>query len=174
VVCIGGTVDRVDMWQNEGKTYLRIVDYKTGSSKFKLEDAYSGKDIQLPLYLFTVCSPQNAGLYGQPGSVVPSAALYFSAAEENGVPKPFSSGIILAEDGVPAAIDPTADPEKKKAGTLYCTADELAEINKNIQSTVREIAASMYDGMIEKRPCDDACRFCRIKNSCDRAVINDF
>lgn len=174
VVCIGGTVDRVDMWQNEGKTYLRIVDYKTGSSKFKLEDAYSGKDIQLPLYLFTVCSPQNAGLYGQPGSVIPSAALYFSAAEENGMPKPFSSGIILAEDGVPAAIDPMSDPEKKKAGTLYCTADELAEINQNIQSTIREIAASMYEGMIEKRPCTDACRFCRIKDSCDRAVINDF
>ena len=26
-VCIGGTVDRVDVWRHDGKTYLRIVDY---------------------------------------------------------------------------------------------------------------------------------------------------
>jgi ATP-dependent helicase/nuclease subunit B len=173
-VCIGGTVDRVDLWRHEGKTYLRIVDYKTGSSKFKLEDAYSGKDIQLPLYLFTVCSPENAKLYGEPESVVPSAALYFSAAEENGTPKPFSSGLILAEDGVPEAIDPAADPGKKKAGTLYCTKEEFDEINKTVQETVRDIAAQMYSGMIEKRPDADACRFCRIKDSCDKAVLNDY
>lgn len=174
VVCIGGTVDRVDMWRHDGKTYLRIVDYKTGSNKFKLEDAYNGSDIQLPLYLFTVCAPENARLYDENGQVVPSAALYFSAAEENGVPKPFQSGLILSEDGVPNAIDPQADPSKKKAGTLYCTAEEFAEINKNIQSTVRDIAAQMYSGIIEKRPCKQACGFCRIRSSCDVALKTDF
>ena len=173
-VCIGGTVDRVDLWRHEGKTYLRIVDYKTGTNKFKLEDAFSGKDIQLPLYLFTVCSPQNEQLYGTPGSVVPSAALYFSAAEENGSPAPFQSGLILAEDGVPQAIDPNADPDKKKAGMLYCTKQEFDEINQSVQQTVRDIAAQMYGGVIEKRPCADACRFCRIKDSCEKAVINNF
>lgn len=174
VVCVGGTVDRVDMWRHEGKTYLRIVDYKTGSNKFKLEDAYNGSDIQLPLYLFTVCAPENARLYDENGQVVPSAALYFSAAEENGVPKPFQSGLILSEDGVPAAIDPEADPAKKKAGTLYCTAEEFAEINQKIQSTVRDIAAQMYGGIIEKRPCKQACGFCRLKDSCDVAVKTDY
>ena len=171
-VCIGGTVDRVDVWRHEGKTYLRIVDYKTGSSKFKLEDAYSGKDIQLPLYLFTICSPENQKLYGE--DVVPSAALYFSASEENGTPKPFSSGIILSEDGVPQAIDPEANPDKKKAGTLYCTKDELDAINQGVQDTVRDIAAQMYGGVIEKRPDGNACRYCRIKDSCEKAVLNDF
>ena len=174
VVCVGGTVDRVDMWRHEGKTYLRIVDYKTGSNKFKLEDAYNGSDIQLPLYLFTVCAPENARLYDENGQVVPSAALYFSAAEENGVPKPFQSGLILSEDGVPAAIDPEADPAKKKAGTLYCTAEEFAEINQKIQSTVRDIAAQMYGGIIEKRPCKQACGFCRLRDSCDVAVKTDY
>lgn len=174
VVCIGGTVDRVDLWRHEGKTYLRIVDYKTGSSKFKLEDAYSGKDIQLPLYLFTVCAPENQALYGEKGSVVPSAALYFSAAEENGTPKPFSSGLILAEDGVPTAIDPDANPEKKKAGMLYCTKEEFEKINQSVRETVRDIAAQMYGGVIEKRPCEDACRFCRIKDSCEKAVLGSF
>ena len=174
VVCIGGTVDRVDLWRNEGKTYLRIVDYKTGSNKFRLEDAYNGSDIQLPLYLFTVCAPENARLYDKDGQVVPSAALYFSAAEENGVPKLFRSGMILSEDGVPTAIDPQADPTKSKAGTLYCTAEEFAEINRNIQNTVRDIAAQMYGGIIEKRPCKQACGFCRIKDSCDVAVIAEY
>lgn len=174
VVCVGGTVDRVDVWKHEGKTYLRIIDYKTGSSKFKLEDAYSGKDIQLPLYLFTICEPQNTALYGDGGKVVPSAALYFSAAEENGTPHPFTSGMILAEDGVPTAIDPNADPDKKKAGMLYCTAKEFEEINQNIQNTIKDIASQMYQGIIEKRPGKDACRFCRIKDSCELAVTDQY
>ena len=144
------------------------------ANKFRLEDAYNGSDIQLPLYLFTICAPENARLYDKDGQVVPSAALYFSASEENGTPKPFSSGMIRAEDGVPTAIDPAADPTKKKAGTLYCTAEEFAEINQNIQNTVRDIAAQMYDGIIEKRPCKQACGFCRIKDSCDVAVKTDF
>ena len=106
--------------------------------------------------------------------MVPSAALYFSASEENGTPKPFSSGMILAEDGVPQAIDPDADPNKKKAGMLYCSKEEFDQINRTVQQTVRDIAAQMYSGMIEKRPCKDACHFCRIKDSCDKAVISDF
>ena len=64
--------------------------------------------------------------------------------------------------------------DKKKAGTLYCTKDELDAINQGVQDTVRDIAAQMYGGVIEKRPDGNACRYCRIKDSCEKAVLNDF
>ena len=55
-VRIVGTVDRVDAMPLEklGRTYLRVVDYKTGGKEFKLKEVYCGLDCQMLLYLFTL------------------------------------------------------------------------------------------------------------------------
>ncbi|MCO7108050.1 PD-(D/E)XK nuclease family protein [Gemmiger formicilis] len=56
IVRIVGTVDRVDAMPLEklGRTYLRVVDYKTGGKEFKLKEVYCGLDCQMLLYLFTL------------------------------------------------------------------------------------------------------------------------
>ena len=46
-VRIVGTVDRVDTMTLQNKTYLRVVDYKTGTKKFDLREVYCGKDCQI-------------------------------------------------------------------------------------------------------------------------------
>ncbi len=51
---IVGTVDRVDTMELGGKTYIRVVDYKTGTKKFDLREVYYGLDCQMLLYLFTL------------------------------------------------------------------------------------------------------------------------
>ena len=38
----------------DGRTYLRVVDYKTGGKDFKLKEVYCGLDCQMLLYLFTL------------------------------------------------------------------------------------------------------------------------
>ena len=60
-VRVVGTIDRVDAMPLEklGKTYLRVVDYKTGGKEFKLKEVYCGLDCQMLLYLFTL--ERNAG-----------------------------------------------------------------------------------------------------------------
>lgn len=77
-----GVIDRVDVYREDGTTYVRIVDYKTGKKEFKLSDIYKGLNIQLLLYLFTVwksppCEFRRA-LAGD-GEIIPAGALYFSA-----------------------------------------------------------------------------------------------
>ena len=49
-----GKVDRVDSWANGGKTYFRIVDYKTGKKDFDYCDVFNGLNLQMLLYLFAL------------------------------------------------------------------------------------------------------------------------
>lgn len=46
-----GRIDRVDLYTRENETYIRIVDYKSGSKDLKLSDVYYGFQLQLLVYL---------------------------------------------------------------------------------------------------------------------------
>ena len=47
----GGRIDRLDIWENENKVYVKIIDYKTGNTKFDLVALYHGLRLQLMVYL---------------------------------------------------------------------------------------------------------------------------
>lgn len=55
-VQVQGKIDRVDVMEREGRTYLRVVDYKTGNKAFNLDEVYCGLNTQMLLYLFTLRS----------------------------------------------------------------------------------------------------------------------
>lgn len=46
-----GKIDRVDMMDAEGKTYVKIIDYKSGNKTFRFQDVYYGLQLQLLLYM---------------------------------------------------------------------------------------------------------------------------
>lgn len=76
-ILIQGFVDRIDVMRAEGKTYIRVVDYKTGSKKFVLSDVLFGLNLQMLIYLSAIT--KNAGeKYG--GQPVPAGVLYMPAA----------------------------------------------------------------------------------------------
>ncbi len=66
-VYITGKVDRVDMFEKDGRTYLRVTDYKTGSRDFSAFNAKHGVNVQMPLYLFALCDANGDKLL--PGGV---------------------------------------------------------------------------------------------------------
>ena len=69
-----GKIDRIDMLDKDGETYIRIVDYKSGSKEFKLSDVYFGLQIQLLLYLDAVLTNESEDL-DKP--MLPGGILYF-------------------------------------------------------------------------------------------------
>lgn len=47
-----GVIDKVLYKEEEGKTLLAVIDYKTGSTDIKLDNKEYGLDLQLPIYLY--------------------------------------------------------------------------------------------------------------------------
>lgn len=58
-VNLSGTADRVDGYVKNGRLYVRVMDYKSGSKSFSLSDVWNGLNLQMILYLFAI---QNEGL----------------------------------------------------------------------------------------------------------------
>lgn len=68
-VVLTGRIDRIDMLEKDGKTYIRIIDYKSGNKIFKLSDVYYGLEIQLLLYLDAIMEYEGE-------NILPAGALY--------------------------------------------------------------------------------------------------
>ncbi len=47
-----GSIDRVDTYETEGITYLKVTDYKTGKQEFQMEGVTNRTGVQLPIYLY--------------------------------------------------------------------------------------------------------------------------
>lgn len=54
IVKLSGKVDRVDIINNDGEEYVRVIDYKTGNHTFSIKNLYVGMDIQLAVYLIAL------------------------------------------------------------------------------------------------------------------------
>ena len=74
-ILLEGTVDRVDVFTKpeDGKEYLRVVDYKSGRKQFDLNDLLAGLEMQMPIYLFTLCREEEP---------IPAGVLYMPARAE--------------------------------------------------------------------------------------------
>lgn len=68
-VKLTGKIDRADIYRSKDGDFIRIVDYKTGSKTFKLEDVFYGLDVQLIVYLNALVNSKSTYKHG--------GALYF-------------------------------------------------------------------------------------------------
>ncbi|MDF2519998.1 MAG: ATP-dependent nuclease subunit [Clostridia bacterium] len=73
-IILNGRIDRIDTMKTGDGTYVRVIDYKSGSKKFKLSDIYDGLSIQLVTYLDALTEK---GGHGIEGPVIPAGMLYF-------------------------------------------------------------------------------------------------
>ena len=87
-VHMSGYIDRADSYVKDGKVYIRVIDYKTGKKSFSLDDIEKGINLQLLIYLYSLCrskSPELRKKLGAPenAEIVPAGALYYLAGEPN-------------------------------------------------------------------------------------------
>mgnify|MGYP001474763960 CR=1 FL=1 len=75
-VSLIGKVDRVDMLKDKenGETYIRIIDYKSGNKEFKVTDVYYKLQMQLLIYLDAILTEIGKKMDEK---VLPAGILYF-------------------------------------------------------------------------------------------------
>ncbi len=160
-VLLRGTIDRVDLQTINGQTYVRVVDYKSGSSsQFAIKDVQSGMDLQLVLYLYAL-------LAADP-SLRAAGAQYLYAVSKDKRVNVCHSGFLLDEEAIVSSCDTSANgtyvKDLKKLG-----ADVIAELQTDMRNAVVSVAERILAGEAEKKPSEAACRLCPIRMHCDKA-----
>jgi len=69
-----GTIDRLDILESETETFVRVIDYKSGSSDLRLSDIYNGNKTQLIIYLDALINDAN---YFGFDKIKPAGVYYF-------------------------------------------------------------------------------------------------
>lgn len=182
VLKIGGIVDRVDTYSDENNFYYRIIDYKTGQKKFRLDDVLDGLNLQMLIYLLAIKQSKISNL-----NIVPSALLYYPAlvkektsfrGEEkkdqtikerlkmNGIVNKDDINLLeRVEEGTYINIMSYGKIDEQK---LYGI-DELNKLFDNIKGTLKKMGKEIYEGNISVNPIgerSDACCYCKYSSIC--------
>ncbi len=161
VVELGGLVDRADVYEKDGKLYIRIVDYKSGRHEFSTDDVRSGLDIQLVLYLLAATARDG-------NKLIPAGAQYLYACTEQGKTKIARSGFLLSDDEIRSAADKT-ETACYTASLEFLDAPSIEELTLAMKETVCAVAEQILAGVAHKTPSERACKFCPVVDHCDKA-----
>lgn len=179
-VRVVGTVDRVDAMTLGETTYLRVVDYKTGTKKFDLREVYYGLDCQMLMYLFTLERNGSAlaeQLGGRKEGELRAAGVEYLMADpppktqprpdgEDNAPQDYPmEGLLLDEESVYRAMDTKgtgsyspltylASSGKVSAASRARLADaeKLGRIRDHLDDLLLRMADNLYAGKIAAEP----------------------
>ena len=70
-----GRIDRIDLFEEDGTVYVKILDYKSGKNIFRLQNLYDGLQLQLITYILGSEAYLKRHCPGQ--KAVPAGVLYF-------------------------------------------------------------------------------------------------
>lgn len=189
-ITIKGAVDRVDVYEEDGTQYIRVVDYKSGNKKFSLSDILYGLNLQMFIYLFTLS--QSDSEY----SGVSSGVLYMHSARPvisldrnmsaDGVKSKENQhfkmkGVVLndsehdiakhMEHELEGRYIPVKYSEKDGVSGNVVTFEELGIIANKINSLISQMGDSLHAGRIMQNPVngknhDKTCEYCDYRAVC--------
>lgn len=143
---ISGFIDRVDTWKKGNKTYIRVIDYKSGSKDFSLDKIERGLDTQLLIYLFSLWKSENPAfrrlLCEEGGEIVPAGVLYTHAGVEDAI----------YDDPRTARENAISDAHRsvRRSGLLLDDREVLAAMDKGMQGRYIPVRFRA-DGEVDKR-----------------------
>ena len=181
-IAVEGKVDRVDIMKRGSKTYLRVIDYKSGAKTFNLQDVVYGLNLQMFIYLFSLCD--NAALRYSAQELLPAGVLYMPARrpeisaqrgeEEQSINSRINgalkmSGLITDEPEVikgmehdakgifiPARLKENAQDDGSQIDLRSSVAslEQFGVIKRHIENTLRCMAQTLREGDVAALPVE--------------------
>lgn len=178
-----GSVDRVDTMQKDEKTYLRVIDYKSGGKNFDLSEVLSGLNMQMLIYLYAILE-NGSSVFGE--TLVPAGVLYFPAKEVGEkLPRDADAksvldaklkaarmnGVVLADENAIRGMDRTGSgnfiPAKENGSDFkgnLLSLDAFSALKKKVDENLTEMGERLHRGEIpvlpDARPDHSACKYC--------------
>ncbi|MEI3169297.1 MAG: helicase-exonuclease AddAB subunit AddB [Lachnospiraceae bacterium] len=184
-----GRIDRMDVCEDGGKVYVKIIDYKSGSTSFDLLALYYGLQLQLVVYMDAVT--EMAQHHYPDKEVVPAGILYYNIAdplaEKKGQPDPEKidaeilkklrmNGLVNSELKVVRHLDRTIEKESDvipvvlkdgevQAGrSSVANRERFARLSQFVHRKLKEAGQEILDGEIGVAPYKNgqrtACDYC--------------
>ncbi len=183
ILKLSGIVDRIDTFEDENYVYYRVIDYKTGGKKLRLDDCLEGLNLQMLLYLMAIKqSMPNAVLSGvlyYPALVKEqsvSRALNHEELDKSVQERLVMDGIINANEKVLEAMGSEAlggfidvvSRGKLNAEKLFTDGD-LDDLFAAIKVELKKMGNEILAGNINVSPVVgrvNACDFCKFSSIC--------
>ena len=188
-VQVRGSVDRVDIFRRfDGTVYVRVVDYKTGTKVFDMNELTAGLGTQMLLYLFILCDNSRRYLEGE-GVLRPAGVLYHPLSDlvvDRGqdtaerLKQMRMSGILLDDPSVVLAMEKAGDSlfvpaklnkEGKPTGNVV-TLHQFDLLRKTVEALLVGMADALTQGDIAALPLQKGkhtpCTYCDYRAVCAR------
>ncbi len=168
-----GRIDRIDAKKQDGRVYVKVVDYKSGGAQFQLLGLYHGLQLQLVVYLNSAMELMRKKYPGL--EVVPGGMYYYHLSDPivSGGPDMTDAEVkekILEElklKGVSGEEeeDASAGKKAKTAGR-----EEFDVLSEFVSHKVREIGQKIFQGEIAANPYqlgeETGCGYCPYHSVC--------
>ena len=183
-----GTIDRVDRFDGQHRSYLRVVDYKSSRRTLNPTRVWHGLQLQLLTYLQAATegipgtSPAGAFYFAVKDPVVDTEADTKEAAEKDIAKELRLKGIVLADAEVVEAMDydvPGFSFEKVfkqdgdlAAGANALDAEQMAALMRHTRRTAEQFAQEIREGRMDVSPAqvgeETPCTYCTYAGICRR------
>lgn len=197
---LAGTIDRLDLCREEGRTYVKIIDYKSGNTTFDLVNIYRGQALQLVLYLDVAMehckkSPDDT-------SVLPAAMFYYHIdepmidvkADASLTPQEYADevlkhltpqGLVNSDEEIYRAMDELFETKSqvipvflKKDGGFrnenMASTEEFETIREYVRNTIAAQGREIFGGHVEVNPYQEekktSCDYCPYHAVCQMDV----
>ncbi len=138
-----GRIDRLDLSEDETHIYVKIIDYKSGSTSFDLAAIYYGLQLQLVVYMDAAVEMEERRHPDK--EVIPAGLFYYHILDPM---------IEKKEEMTPEAIEDQIKKQLKMDGLVNSDLEVIKKLDREIEGESDVIPVAMKAGLIqEARSC---------------------
>ena len=191
-----GRIDRLDTYEDEQKLCVKVIDYKSGNTKFDLIKIYQGLQLQLVVYMNAAM--ELADKRHPKKEILPGGILYYhiddpvleteeniseSEAEHALLMELRPDGLVNADETIYRGMDADFEGksevipvELKKSGEIsmarshVATTDEFSLIQRYVTAEIKRQGQQIYAGDVSVNPYQNgtecSCNYCPYASVC--------